>query len=194
MSTRVSIPNNYAFTIGGGLSISVPLMNVTSRVLGDKNQPVAVHMTGDASQPVAAMIQGDPNKPVTTTIQGNKDKPVTTTIQGNRNEPVATEIELLNLPRLSKQDIKDLLTPEIRMRMPNYNQLCFKLLGVELFSICTSGESQVITEPYVPNAYERCELPCCEPDTRPFPNPGSTPTPGMMNQPSMAMSKPKRKR
>ena len=176
MSSRVSIPRNYTFTIGGGLSITVPLMNVNSKVTGDKNQPVALHMTGDASKPITTNIQGDPNKPVTTTLQGNKNKPITTTIQGNRNEPVATEIELLNLPRLSKQDIKDLLTPEIRMRIPNYNQVCFNLMGVELFSICTSGESQVITEPYVPNAYERCELPCCEPDTRPFPERSDRPT------------------
>lgn len=191
MSTRVSIPNNYSFTIGGGLSITVPLMNVTSKVTGDPNQPVAVHMTGDANKPIVTNIQGDPNKPVTTTLQGNKDKPITTTIQGNRNEPVATEIELLNLPRLSKQDIKDLLTPEIRMRMPNYNQLCFKLLGVELFSICTSGESQIITEPYVPNAYERCEMQCCEPDTRPFPNRDSTVT-GTVDQPSITAGRSKK--
>ncbi len=190
MSARVSIPNNYTFTIGGGLSITVPVMNVTSKVTGDKNQPVAVHMTGDASKPIVTNIQGDPNKPVTTTIQGNKDKPITTTIQGNRNEPVATEIELLNLPRLSKQDIKDLLTPEIRVRMPNYNQLCFNLLGVELFSFCTSGESQIITEPYVPNAYERCELPCCEPDTRPFPEADTT-IPGTANRPAVTARKPK---
>jgi hypothetical protein len=180
MSSRVSIPNSYSYIIGGGLTMTVPLMNVISKVVGDKNQPVAVHMTGDSTKPISTIstVQGDPNKPVTTTIQGNKDKPITTTIQGNRNEPVATEIELLNLPRLSKADIKDLLTPEIRMRIPNYNQLCFKVLGVELFSFCTSGESQVITEPYVPNAHERCELPCCKPDTRPFPESDSTNIPG----------------
>ena len=151
MSSRISIPNNYSFTIGGGMSITVPLMNVNSKVdvksevTGDKNNPVSLRMTGDDSEPI------------------------TTTIQGNRNQPVATEIELLNIPRLSKQDLKDLLTPEIRVRIPNYNQVCFNWLGIELFSICTSGESQIITEPYVPNAYERCELPCCEADTRPFP-------------------------
>jgi hypothetical protein len=30
-------------------------------------------------------------------------------------------------------------------------------------------KGQVITEPYIPNAAERCEDDCCEPDTRPFP-------------------------
>ncbi|MEZ4851953.1 MAG: hypothetical protein R3B93_25785 [Bacteroidia bacterium] len=171
MSSRVSIPSNYTFTIGGGLSITVPLMEVNSKVTGDKSKPVALHVTGDENSPVTTMIKGDPNKPVTATLQGNPNQPITTTstIQGNRNAPVASEVELLNLPRLSKQDIKDLLTPEVRVKIPNYNQVCFNILGVELFSICTSGESQIITEPYVPNAYERCEQPCCEPDTRPFP-------------------------
>ena len=192
MSSRVSIPSTYTYNIGGGLSISVPMMNVTSKVTGDKSQPIAVHMTGDASQPIVTNIQGDPNKPVTTTIQGNKDKPITTTIQGNRNEPVATEIELLNLPRLSKQDIKDLLTPEIRVRIPNYNQVCFNFLGIEVFSICTSGESQIITEPYVPNAYERCELPCCQPDTRPFPNRDTGTATGTLDRPNLTVNDPNR--
>ncbi|HHH50383.1 MAG TPA: hypothetical protein ENK52_05330 [Saprospiraceae bacterium] len=170
MSSRISIPKNYSFNIGGGMSITVPLMNVNSKVevksevTGDKNHPVSLRMTGDDSEPIVSTIQGNPNKPITTTVQGN------------RNQPVATEIELLNIPRLSKQDLKDLLTPEIRMRIPNYNQVCFNWFGMELFSICTSGESQIITEPYVPNAYERCELPCCEADTRPFPEQGQNST------------------
>lgn len=185
MSSRVSIPSNYTFTIGGGLNITVPLMNVDSRVTGDRNAPVALHLTGDENEPVTALLKGDPNQPITTTstlqgnpnqpitttstLQGDPTKPITSTIQGNRNEPIAAELNLTNLPKLSKQDIKDLLTPEVRVRIPNYQQVCFNLMGMELFSICTSGESQVITEPYEPNAYERCEEPCCEPDTRPFP-------------------------
>lgn len=172
MSTSVDIPDDYTFTLQGGLTVTVPMMNVTSNVIGNKNQPVAVHVTGDPNEPVTTMLHGDPSKPITTTIQGNEQQPITTTIQGNRNQPIASEFELLNLPRLSKEDIKDILTPEVRMRIPNYHQVCFKIFDIEFFSICTSGESQVITEPYVPNAYERCEIPCCEPDTRPFPERG----------------------
>lgn len=149
----VKIPTSYTHNLNfqNGLTISVFAMNVKSESL----------VVGDKARPVATLLLGDPNQPLTTTIQGNKDK------------PVVSHVDLLNLPHLSKQDIKDLLTPEIRMRIPNYNQISFKFLGIELFNVCLSGESQVITEPYVPNAYERCETDCCEPDTRPFPQ--STP-------------------
>ena len=90
-------------------------------------------------------------------------------LKGDKNEPVATDskVEILNLPRFTLQDIKDMM--KVRMRIPNYSNVCFKVLGMELFSVCMSGEGQVITEPYIPNAAERCEDDCCEPDTRPFP-------------------------
>ena len=90
-------------------------------------------------------------------------------LKGDANEPVATDskIEILNLPRFTLQDIKDMM--KVRMRIPNYSNVCFKMFGMEMFSICMGGESQVITEPYIPNAAEKCEVNCCEPDTRPFP-------------------------
>lgn len=124
---------------------------------------------------VNATVTGDPNKPVASLVTGDPKKPVATLVTGDPDKPVASTVEVLNLPRLDKDDLKDLMTPEIRMHIPNYQQICFNWLGFELFSICFSGESQVITEPYKPNAYERCELPCCEPDTRPFPERGENP-------------------
>jgi hypothetical protein len=91
------------------------------------------------------------------------------TLRGDDKNPVYTDskMEILNLPRFTLQDIKDMM--KVRMRIPNYTNVCFKVMGTELFSICMSGEGQVITEPYIPNAAERCETNCCEPDTRPFP-------------------------
>jgi hypothetical protein len=103
-------------------------------------------------------LTGDPKEPIATLLIGDKDKPVATD----------SKIELLNLPRFTLQDIKDMM--KVRVRIPNYQQVCFKMMGVEFFTICMSGEGQVITEPYVPNAKERCEDNCCEPDTRPFPD------------------------
>lgn len=90
-------------------------------------------------------------------------------LTGDAKEPVATDskIEILNLPRFTLKDIKDM--QKVRVHIPNYTNICFKLFGVEMFSVCMNGEAQVITEPYVPNASERCEDNCCEPDTRPFP-------------------------
>jgi hypothetical protein len=96
-------------------------------------------------------------------------------LTGDPTQPVATDskMEILNLPRFTLQDIKDMM--KVRMRIPNYSNVCFKMFGVEMFSICMSGEGQVITEPYIPNAAENCETnDCCEPDTRPFPERGST--------------------
>ncbi|MCG2613408.1 hypothetical protein LZZ85_03915 [Terrimonas sp. NA20] len=95
-------------------------------------------------------------------------------LTGDANQPVATDskVEILNLPRFTLQDIKDMM--KVRMRIPNYSNVCVKLFGVEMLSVCVSGEGQVITEPYIPNAAERCETTdCCEPDTRPFPDRGN---------------------
>jgi hypothetical protein len=157
MSSSVNIPNNYTFTLGGGLAISTAPMNITTKMTGSPHEPIATLMTGDVNKPISTMVMGDANKPITTTMQGNPQK------------PIAATMELMNLPRLTLSDIKDLMTPKLRIRTPNYTQLCFKLMGMELFSLCLSGEGQTITEPYVPNAQERCEITCCEPDTRPFP-------------------------
>ena len=151
------------FKLSGGMSISSLNTNLTIQPID-----VTTKVVGDPKQPVTALLKGDPAAPITSRLEGNPDQPVATT----------SDITLKNLPEFTKEDLKDLLTPEVRMRIPNYNQVCFKLLGVELFSICLSGESQVITEPYVPNAYERCEVICCEPDTRPFPG-SNNPTPGI---------------
>ena len=157
MSSSVKIPSNYTMTLGGGLAISTAPMSMATKVTGNPAEPVAMLMTGDAAKPITTLMKGDPDNPITTTLQGNPQK------------PLAATMEILNLPRLTLTDIKDLMTPKIRIRMPNYTQLCFKLMGMEIFSLCLSGEAQTITEPYVPNAHERCEVTCCEPDTRPFP-------------------------
>jgi len=104
-----------------------------------------------------------------TIVSGKLDTDNVLTLKGDAAQPVATDskLEILNLPKFTLQDIKDMM--KVRVHIPNYSNVCFKLFGVEMFSVCVSGEAQVITEPYVPNAAERCETDCCEPDTRPFP-------------------------
>lgn len=79
----------------------------------------------------------------------------------------SSTVDILNLPHFTLQDIKDMM--KVRVHIPNYSNICFKMMGMELFSICIGGEAQVITEPYIPTAMEKCEDACCEPDTRPFP-------------------------
>lgn len=104
-----------------------------------------------------------------TIVSGKLDTDNILTLKGDAKQPVATDskIEILNLPRFTLQDIKDMM--KVRVHVPNYSNVCFKIFGVEMFSVCMSGEAQIITEPYVPNAAENCETDCCEPDTRPFP-------------------------
>ena len=168
MSTSVNIPlDKMHLDLGGSITIDSTIIETSSKLIGDVNQPIASRITGDAANPIATLVTGDPNKPVT----------VTANLQGNPDKPLASTIEMLNFPRFTLSDIKDLATPKIRVRVPNYTQLCFKLLGTEIFSVCLAGEAQAITEPYVPNAHERCEVHCCEPDTRPFPQPGTRDNP-----------------
>lgn len=167
----LKIPTSYTHSInfGTGLTIFTMPMTVNTYVRGDKSQPIGTHVTGDKAQPIGTHVTGDKSQPIGTHVTGEKNNPVASLIMGDPNMPIGSQIDLLNLPHLSKQDIKDLLTPEIRMHIPHYNQVCLKFLGLEVLTLCFSGESQVITEPYVPNAYEKCETICCEPDTRPFP-------------------------
>lgn len=151
-----SIPTNYNINTNVNGTLNTNLngtmnTNVNGTMNTNLNGSLTTKMIGDPNQPLATLLIGDPGRPVATDMK----------------------MELLNLPRFTLKDIKDFM--KMRIRMPDYSQVCFKLFGQEVFSICMSGERQVITEPYVPNAYERCEVDCCEPDTRPFPEPHDRP-------------------
>jgi hypothetical protein len=142
-----SIPTDYKIHFPDGIGVTTQVDgNLTTNLGGTLTTNNSAKLTGDPNQPLATLLIGDPARPVATD----------------------SKLEILNLPRFTLQDIKDMM--KVRVRIPNYSQICFKLFGTELFSICVNGEGQVITEPYVPNAAERCETECCEPDTRPFPD------------------------
>ena len=121
----------------------IDAIDVSASLTGNKAAPIATHLTGSAQEPIATLVTGDRNKPVA--------------------------MELLNIPRLTLDDIKDLLVPKFRMRFPNYEQICLNILGIEVLSVCFSGEIQAIAGPNVPNRFERCEIDCPDLDTRPFP-------------------------
>jgi hypothetical protein len=152
-----SIPKD--FTLATSLDA-----DIASTFDGTVNTNLNSNSTLKSTSDVTTKLVGDPKQPLATLLIGDPTQPITT----------SSSVELVNLPRFTLQDIKDLL--KVRVRIPNYSQLCFKLFGQEFFSICLNGEGQVITEPYVPNAMERCEVECCEPDTRPFPD--GKPIPG----------------
>lgn len=116
---------------------------------------------------------------INTVISGKLETDNVLKLKGDPNEPVSTDskIEILNLPRFTLDDIKNMM--KVRVRIPNYSNICVKMLGVEVLSVCVGGEGQIITEPYIPTAAELCEDECCTPDTRPFPEPsGQNPTGG----------------
>lgn len=118
---------------------------------------------------LSGSFNADHSGSLETKMSGSLETDNVLKLTGDSKNPVATDskIEILNLPRFTLEDIHDLR--KTRVRIPNYTNMCFNMMGVELFSVCVSGEGQVITEPYVPNAAERCEDDCCLPDTRPFP-------------------------
>lgn len=143
--------------LGGGFTTTLSGTVTPGPITGDITKPVASHITGDITKPVAGQITGDVNKPVVALLTGDSTK------------PVASTVELLNIPRLTLSDIKNIMTPEVRMHIPNYQQMSFKFLGIELFTWCMSGESEIITQPYIPNRFEECRIECPEEDLRAFP-------------------------
>ena len=145
--------------------------NYTHHLSPEKTFDIDSHMDGGLETTLAGGFDAKHSGSLQTIMSGKLETENVLTLKGDAKEPVATDskIEILNLPRFTLQDIKDMM--KVRMHIPNYSNVCFKIFGVEMFSVCMSGEAQVITEPYIPNAAERCETECCEPDTRPFPEP-----------------------
>lgn len=158
------LPTTYTINIK-----ELDVFDVRATIAGDPAFPVKTVMTGDKQNPIATHMTGDADNPIATLITGDESKPVTTLMTGDSSKPIATTVDLLNLPHLSLEDIKDLMTPKIRVRMPNYEQICFKVFGIDIFSLCLSGEFQAITEGYEPNHYEKCDIDCPDLDVRPFP-------------------------
>jgi hypothetical protein len=149
--------DEYACLLEGGIgsavsgSINTVLSGeIKTDVAGDMKITAApmdmnVKATGDVNNPIGSRLTGDPKN------------------------PIASTVDLLNMPHLTLRDIKDILTPKIRVHIPNYQQISFKVFGVEVCSWCLSGESQVITQPFVPNRFEQCNIECPDEDKRPFP-------------------------
>jgi len=141
----------------------------THHLLPDKTFDIDSTIDGTLTSNLEGGFDARHSGSLNTIVSGKLDTDNILTLKGDASAPVATDskIEILNLPRFTLQDIKDMM--KVRVHIPNYTNVCLKVLGVEMLSVCVSGEAQVITEPYVPNAAERCETNCCEPDTRPFP-------------------------
>jgi hypothetical protein len=74
--------------------------------------------------------------------------------------------------------------PSVRTHIPADYSLGVSVLGLDLLCFRLCGEAQVITEPYKPNACERCGPELSRTPTPPPPTP--TPTPGFTATPVFA--------
>ena len=77
------------------------------------------------------------------------------------------DIRVKELPKinvgLDDIRVKELPTIELevglkptRVHVPAHYEMCFSLLGVEMFKVGVCGETMVINEPYVPHKTEGC--------------------------------------
>lgn len=81
--------------------------------------------------------------------------------------PSSYQLDITNLPKIQigldpitinplDLSVKITQIPSIRAHVPAHFAVGFSILGFQLASIQLCGESQVITEPYVPNPCEPC--------------------------------------
>jgi hypothetical protein len=62
------------------------------------------------------------------------------------------DIRVRELPKIELE----LSLKPTRVHVPAHYEMCFSLLGTELFKVGVCGETMVITEPYVPHETEGC--------------------------------------
>src|SRR5690242_11394033 len=92
------------------------------------------HLIPDKPFDVDSTVEATLNSNVQ--VSGKLDTDNVLKLKGDASEPVATDskVEILNLPRFTLQDIKDMM--KVRVHIPNYSNVCFKVFGVEMFSVC----------------------------------------------------------
>jgi hypothetical protein len=79
--------------------------------------------------------------------------------------PSAYSIAVTSLPQINIKaepvEVVVRLTeiPSVRGHIPAHYRVGLSILGLELLAVSVCGETQVITEPYVPNPCERCGHP-----------------------------------
>jgi hypothetical protein len=143
--------------------------------------PTNYHITtvadADVNTTLGGTVTANTNLGGSITANTNLGGSLTMTVLGDANKPIAAKVDanldIKNMPHFTMADllalIESLKNPNLRARFPvqlNFGISVFplNLLGIDAvqFSIC--GEPQVILQPYVPNAFERCEVdcePCC---------------------------------
>jgi len=62
------------------------------------------------------------------------------------------DIRIKQLPKIELE----LSIKPTRVHVPTHYEMCFSLLGMEMFKLGVCGETMVVTEPYVPHQTESC--------------------------------------
>lgn len=132
MSTKVSIPSNYTFTVrhgstGGTILIDADLDNIRVKEL----PRLEVAATVGTTVAVTQMPR----------------------LEFAVKELPRIEFGLKELPQI---DIALKEIPSIRAHVPSHYALGVSIFGFEVLRWSLCGESQVITEKYVPRRAERC--------------------------------------
>ncbi len=65
-------------------------------------------------------------------------------------------LDNLRIKELPKIELEFGMKPT-RVHLPTHYQMCFSLLGMEMFKLALCGETMMITEPYVPHKTEECK-------------------------------------
>jgi hypothetical protein len=64
-------------------------------------------------------------------------------------------LDNIRIKELPKVELEIGLKP-IRVHVPTHYQMCFSVLGKEMFKLALCGETMVATEPYLPHQAEKC--------------------------------------
>lgn len=133
------------------------------------------NLTSTSNLTTETVLKGDAGQPITLKLE-----PVafSATLKGDPKAPIATtsSIEFLNWPRLDFDQlitlVKTVTQPKLRINFPvglNFAVSFFPLnaLGYDAITFSVCGEQQIITQEFVPNRFERCDIGCepleCEP-------------------------------
>jgi hypothetical protein len=133
MSTKVSIPSNYTFTVrhgstGGTILVDADLDNIRVKELPRIN----VDMAADTRVAVTQMPR----------------------IEFALKELPRIEFAMKEMPQINFA-LKEI--PSVRAHVPAHFDLGLSIFGLEVLRWSLCGESQVITEKYVPRRAERCD-------------------------------------
>ena len=80
---------------------------------------------------------------------------ITTESTISSNNKVDLGLDNIHIKELPRIDLEFGVKPT-RVHLPTHYQMCFSILGMEMFKFAICGETMITTEPYVPHETEKC--------------------------------------